>query len=122
MTDPAKRKPPTKHKYLAKPKSIDGHNFPSTAEADRYVVLKERAAKGLIVNLELQPRFPLAVNGIVIATYVADFRYVDVERDCVVVEDVKGAMTPVYRIKKKHLKAQYGIDILEIVRGKEIRP
>ena len=28
-------------------------------------------------------------------------------------EDVKGFKTPLYRWKKKHVAAQYGIDILE---------
>lgn len=118
MTTKENRPPPKKHKYQAKPQRIDGHYFPSKAEAERYLVLKEKEAKGLIVNLELQPKFPLAVNGIVVATYIADFRYVDVESDAVRIEDVKGVLTPVYRMKKKMMKAQYDIDIIEIVKGK----
>jgi len=67
---------------------------------------------GEIINLELQPKFPIEVNGIKICTYIADFRYK--ERDGTeVVEDCKGFKTDVYRLKKKLVKAIYGIEILE---------
>jgi hypothetical protein len=33
-----------------------------------------------------------------------------------VVEDVKGMRTPMYRWKKKHVEAQYGITITEVGR------
>jgi hypothetical protein len=66
---------------------------------------------GEIHCLELQPRYPLIVNGEKVGTYVADFRYF--EGDTLRVEDVKGILTPVYRLKKKLVKALYQIDILE---------
>jgi hypothetical protein len=51
-----------------------------------------------------------------IFTYVADFSYVDnvPPHPMTVVEDVKGFRTPLYRLKKKLIEAQYGIAITEI--------
>lgn len=103
----------TAQKYGAKRTEVDGHSFPSRAEARRYGELKLMQQQGVIEGLELQPRFPLLVNGVNIGTYVADFRYRDIERGGVVIEDTKGMRTPMYKWKKKHLHAQYGIDILE---------
>jgi hypothetical protein len=107
------------NKYHARRVVIDGIPFDSTAEGNRYQELKHLESLGLIVNLELQPAFPLTVNDVKIGTYKADFRYVDVETNEVIVEDVKSPMTaklPMYRWKKKHIKAQYGIDIRESTR------
>lgn len=101
-----------RHKFGAVAVTVDGHRFPSKAEAAHYRVLKARAKAGEIVALELQPRYPLVVNGEKVGTYVADFRYF--EGDKLVVVDVKGVLTPVYRLKKKLVKALYGIDILEV--------
>ncbi len=56
------------------------------------------------------------MNGLKIGRYIADFRYFDNERNVAVVEDVKGGkatMTPIYRLKKKLVKALYGIEIVE---------
>jgi hypothetical protein len=46
--------------------------------------------------------------------YVADFRYRSGPQGLLVVEDVKGVRTALYRWKKKHVEAQYGIQITEI--------
>jgi hypothetical protein len=104
------------NKYHAKRVVIDGIPFDSTAEGNRYEELKQLESLGLIVNLELHPAFPLMVNDVQIGTYKADFRYVDVETNEVVVEDVKGFKTPMYRWKKRHMSAQYGIEIRESTR------
>lgn len=98
-------------KYGAQSVVVDGHRFPSKREAARYRLLKLRAAAGDIEGLELQPRYPLVVNGVKVAVYVADFRYR--EAGAVVVEDVKGVRTPVYRLKKKLVSALYGFTIKE---------
>jgi len=47
-----------------------------------------------------------------IGSYRADFTYVN-EDGQPIVEDVKGFRTPVYRLKKKLMRALYGIEILE---------
>lgn len=103
-----------KHKYGAIPAEEDGHKFPSQAEWRRYKELKLLKKGGVIRDLELQPRYPLRVNGILVTTYVADFRYWDNEKEEQVVEDVKGVVTDVYRLKKKLMCAVHGIDVVEV--------
>lgn len=96
-----------KNKYNAEKTTIDGHDFPSKREAERYCELKLFLRAKEIKNLELQPRF-LLQDGFVDKEgnehkkieYVADFMYVDKD-DKTVVEDVKGVLTDVYKIKKK---------------------
>ena len=101
-------------KYGAKPTIVDGIRFSSQAEARRYGHLKMLERAGTIHDLELQPRFPLIVNHVKVATYVADFRYRFFGVSVPVVEDVKGVQTPVYKLKKKMLLAQDGIIITEV--------
>jgi hypothetical protein len=98
-------------KYRAIAVTVDGYRFASKKEAARYRVLKARAAAREIVALELQPRYPLIVNGEKVGTYVGDFRYF--EGDVLILEDVKGVLTPVYRLKRRLVKALYGLDIRE---------
>lgn len=87
---------PRKHKYGASGVTIDGHYFPSKAEGRRYQQLKALLAQGEISALELQPRFPIYIDGKLVTTYVADFRYHDTQLQEQVVEDVKGFKTPEY--------------------------
>lgn len=105
-------------KYNASKVVIDGHRFDSRREAARYKTLKQMEAAGKIAQLELQPRFELqpafryrgeAVRKI---EYVADFRYLDYERGGLVVEDVKGMKTDVYRLKRKLFLAKYGDGVI----------
>lgn len=108
----------TRHKFNAKATVVDGIRFASMAEAKRYGELKLSLKAKRIAHLECQPVFPLIVNGVKVGKYVADFRYVvpawDYEEPTIVVEDVKGMKTPMYRLKKKIVEAQYGITITEI--------
>jgi hypothetical protein len=101
-----------RHKYGAKPVTIDGIRFASTKEANRYseLILLNRA--GHIRQLELQPEFEHHVDGKLMFTYRADFAYFEGEKR--VVEDVKGFKTPVYRLKKRIVEAAYHIEIREI--------
>jgi hypothetical protein len=105
-------------KYRAVPTEVDGVRFASKAEARRYGELSLLVKARKIRQLELQPEFPIVVNGVKVAKYVADFRYQTIPWDYegieTVVEDVKGMKTPVYRLKKKLVEAQYGITIREI--------
>lgn len=68
---------------------------------------------GEIKNLELQTRYPLRVNGVLVCTYVPDFEYDDVSTGRHVVEDTKGTVTREYRIKRKLMKAVHGVEVLE---------
>ncbi len=104
-----------RHKFGAIATVIDGHKFPSKAEAKRYQELRLLERAGEITDLRLQPRYDLHVNGRKIGAYVGDFCYLT-SHGAEVVEDVKGMKTPMYRWKKKHLLAQWGIDITEITR------
>jgi hypothetical protein len=106
-------------KYHNKKTMVDNVTFDSIAEANRYVELKMMQKTGKIWGLELQPRFELqgkfvdnkgVKHGAI--TYVADFLYV--EEDQVVVEDVKGMQTPVYKLKKKIFLYTYNHDFREI--------
>ena len=106
-------------KYRAVPTTVHGIRFASKAEAKRYGELLYLGYAGEVRNLELQPRFDLRVDGKSVGTYVADFRYEArpspynvMWRD--VVEDVKGVRTPVYKLKKKLVEAQYGLTIQEV--------
>lgn len=110
-------------KYGAKKTEVDGFVFDSKREAERYSELKIREKAGEILELELQPRFECRVNGKLVCTYIADFRYKErfhSKKDGEgitfpsVVEDVKGVRTPVYRIKRKLVEALYDIEIKEI--------
>lgn len=103
-----------KHKYSAKPTVVDGIRFASKREAKRYGELKLLEKLGEIEDLELQPKFVLEVNGILICTYVGDFSYFDKSSEQEIVEDAKGVKTPEYRLKKKLMKAVWDIEILEV--------
>ena len=103
------------NKYNARKVMVDGHTFDSIKESQRYVQLKLMLRAGKITDLELQPRYDIDVNGKRICFYKADFRYV--ENGKTVVEDVKSTMTaklPVYRLKKKLVKACHDVDIVEV--------
>ena len=101
------------NKYKAKRTIVDGISFASKAEARRYTQLLLLQRAGAIEDLELQPRLLLVVAKIKIGTYVGDFRYRDMVTGDMILEDVKGVLTPVYRIKKRLVRALHGIDILE---------
>lgn len=102
------------HKYHAKKTAVDGITFDSRKEAERYKELKALERVGKIDRLELQPRFELQESfkhkGKTIRKieYVADFLYRDLSTLELVVEDVKGVKTDVYKLKKKLFLKHYG--------------
>jgi hypothetical protein len=100
-------------KYHAIKTEVDGYIFASKREASRYSELKLLESAGEIFNLKLQPKFPIAVNKQKICTYIADFEY-ETKDGTIITEDVKGVKTPVYRLKKKLMKACFGIEITEV--------
>jgi hypothetical protein len=99
-------------KYRNQPTIIAGRRFDSKAEAMRYLQLLSLVQAGEIEQLECQVRYPLKVNGELICTYVADFRYLT--SGLIVVEDVKGFATREYKLKKKLMLAIHGIKIQEV--------
>lgn len=121
-----------KSKYRNIKTVVDGITFDSKKEAKRYQELKLMEKAGEIENLEYQKIYDLVIKDmhpegqmrgdvmVSICKYKADFSYSIPFSPGVwgkdVVEDVKSEITrklPAYRIKKKLMKAIYGIDILE---------
>lgn len=100
-----------RNKYGARKTKADGITFHSAKEARRYNELKLLQKGNVISDLGIQPKFPVMINGITCFTYIADFSYV--ENGKIVIEDVKGQRTQIYRLKKKCVEAYYGIKILE---------
>jgi hypothetical protein len=98
-------------KYRAIKTTVDGYTFDSKKEAARYSELRLLERAGRIHNLILQVPFKVELNGVHVFTYRADFVYF--ENGVRVVEDVKGYATPLYRLKKRVLKALYNVDIRE---------
>ena len=100
-----------KNKYKNKKIQVDMHVFDSIAESERYKKLALLEEAGKIENLQLQPRFILQdsfkKNGKTYRKieYVADFMYK--ENGQVIVEDVKGIQTDVFKLKHKLFEKKY---------------
>lgn len=112
-------------KYRAKKTVVDDITFDSIAEAKRYHELKLLERAGVIKNLQLQVSYTLRAGGKElkiksegfpngrVVRYVADFVYV--ENNKFIIEDVKGMITPVYRLKKAIMESM-GYEIREYKR------
>lgn len=100
------------NKFGNVPVTHDDRYFQSTREGQRYLILKYDLIRGKITELRTQVPYEFVVNGKKIPqTYVADFVYLkDGET---VVEDAKGVLTDLYKIKKALMLAVHGIEILE---------
>ena len=107
---------PKKHnKYKNKKVMLDGVLFDSKKEMQRYLQLKMLVRIGEITQLEPHPKYLLHCNNVKVCSYTADFFYYDNKNSEFVVEDVKSPATkklPLFRLKAKMMKAEYGIDIL----------
>lgn len=103
-----------RNKYNARGIHEDGYYFDSQMELRRYRELKLLIAAGVIRDLEIHPRYDFEKNGVLITTYRPDFVYVLADTGAQVVEDVKGVQTEVYKIKKKLMKAFYGLEVVEV--------
>lgn len=126
----------TRSKYNAKKVSVDGIDFDSKKEANRYIVLKGMEESGEISDLRRQVKFILVpaqreedtigargavIRGKIIEremSYVADFAYRDNSTGRTVVEDVKGyrdgGAYRVFSMKRKLMLERYGIRVKEI--------
>ena len=104
------------NKYKNTKTVIDNIKFASIKEAERYNILNLLERTGKISNLELQKKYILIPKqkGYRECAYYADFVYILNRTNEVIVEDVKGVRTEVYKIKKKLMKYIYNIDIKEI--------
>lgn len=111
-------KAPKPRKYRNKPVTVDGERYDSGAEARRHGELRYLEMSGQIRDLKRQVRFELHTwaDGqlILLTTYTADFTYRDTKSGYLVAEDVKGPEsndTDVFKLKKKWMAAEHGIDI-----------
>lgn len=107
----ALKEPIKKRKYGNEPTVVEGITFHSKREASRYGELRVLERARVITGLDMQVKYPLVVNGVLIANYYADFTYS--ENGQFIVEDSKGFRTKEYRLKKKLVKAIWGYDIRE---------
>lgn len=92
---------------------VDGINFQSKKESERYIELKSLQRSGAIIKFKLQVVYELIVKRILICRYVADF-VVWHKDGTVEVEDVKSDATrkiATFVIKKKLMLAIHGITI-----------
>lgn len=103
----------SRSKYRNRKTVVDGITFDSKREAERYKELRLLERGGLITDLRLQVPFELIPKqpGERAVKYVADFVYTENGR--MVVEDVKGYRTDVYRLKRRMMQVKYGITIQE---------
>jgi hypothetical protein len=120
-------------KYKSRKTAICGQTFDSAAEGERYLELRMleeahqiegwdwKQQKVVPLRDARQQRIPLIVNGIKVCTYVADFVYRDLFTGKLVIEDLKGYKTDVYRLKAKLFAACLGFPITEIKRVKKRR-
>lgn len=106
-----------KTKYNNKITELDGIKFHSRKESVRYSQLKLYEKGGLIKDLRLQVAYELIpkleINGKTerAIKYIADFVYTDTVNNKEIVEDVKGMITDVFKLKYRLMKQIHNIDI-----------
>ncbi len=110
-----------KRKYKNKKIIVDGMKFDSQLEANRWQELKILQKGGAIkdlrrqVRFELQPKYKKNGKTIQSISYVADFVYYSFTERKIIVEDTKGYLTEVYKLKKKIFEYKYPhLEITEI--------
>ena len=111
-----------RNKFNARVCYVDGIRFPSTHEAERYLILKDRQKRGEIQGLCLQVKYELippqrkGKYKLREAEYIADFTYY--RNGELVVEDAKGYKKGeayrLFTLKKKLMLQKYGIWVYEV--------
>ena len=116
---------PKARKFRNRPERRDDIWFDSQLELRRYCYLKQVEMAGALNNLKIHPKFDLFASGVPVAgtlgsqpvpvgLYEADFSYHD-DRGWVV-EDTKGAVLPLYVLKRRLFRANYPMLIFMEVR------
>ena len=106
-------------KYKNRKTLVDGIYFDSKKEAEHYLILKSLEKNGMIKDLEIQKEFELIPkyhNGeknIRKTVYRADFVYKN-KNDELIVVDIKGYRTEIYKLKKKLFEYNYKMRITEL--------
>ena len=108
-------------KYHNEKVTVDGITFDSQKEANRYQELLLEKLAGIVLEIELQPKFvlqegyrdPRTLKWVRPIVYIADFRVTYADGRVVVI-DTKGFRTKEYRLKKKLFRRRYPeIDFVE---------
>jgi hypothetical protein len=107
-------KKPKRSKYNNVKTTVDGITFDSKAEAKYYQNLKLLEMAGEVEGVELQTPFALTVSGFLICTYRSDFTFTTRKDKKFHVVDCKGVRTKDFILKKKLMRAIYGIEIEEV--------
>ena len=110
------------NKFNARVCYVDGIRFPSTHEAERYLILKDKLRRHEITDLRLQVPYEIiepqqfGKKKIRAAHYYADFVYMQGGR--LVVEDAKGykggTAYDLFKLKKKLMLMRHGIWVNEV--------
>ena len=104
------------NKYRNVKTIIDGIEFSSKAEGNRYIKLFYLQKAGGICNLKLQPKFEICPSvrwnekTLRKRFYIADFSYQEVASKRLIVEDKKSTITaknPVYTLKRQLFLIRY---------------
>lgn len=111
------------NKYSNKKIIVDGLDFDSKLEAERWKELNILQKAGKIkdlrrqISFELQPKYKKNDKTIQSINYIADFVYYDLNKKKIIVEDTKGYKTEIYKLKKKIFEYKYpDLEIKEIRR------
>lgn len=106
-------------KYNSVKTEVEGQVFDSRGEAAQWIELREMEKARRISGLRRGKAYNIVINGQKVCSYTPDFEFVG-EHGGWVVMDYKGFRTPVYNLKKKLMKAVFGIEIAET--GPATRP
>lgn len=107
-----KRKKPETGKPVSNKYSAQAVGDSDSKKEDRRLTdLKLLAHAGQITELRHHVSYSIHVNSIHICDYEADFVYQEMGKT--IVEDAKGYRTPVYKLKKRLMRAVHGIEIKE---------
>lgn len=114
------RKPEGSNKYNAQRVCVQGINFDSKREANRYLVLRQMLAAGEIAALRLQVKVPLFGRDGPLLTrtgkhmrITVDFSYIVTATGATIYEDAKGKPTRDYEVRRAVAAAQ-GIKVVEV--------
>ncbi len=110
----ARKKSASKYRNVAT--EYAGKWYHSKAEAEYAAYLDQLKVSGEIKDWKRQVKYPLEVNGIHISNYYADF-HVITKDGSTEVHEVKGAMTPIARMKLRLFEACYPDILLRIIRA-----
>jgi hypothetical protein len=99
-------------KYRNRKVTYDGIEFDSQREFKYYLDFKTLHQAGAIADFKVHPEFVCSIAGQRICKYEADFEFTEKGRRRVI--DVKSPVTakhPVFRLKRKLVKALHGVEI-----------